>query len=179
MFLTLILSILSLTQIQRDRLHFQADLEHDKRILAGHGSIIDDDTRHHLKIFDAYSTMRFNFASKKIVDNYHITKWKEQKSNQIIYQVDCRILADTSTTIYDIGNGQKEVIPLKKEVYVAFRIYVMKNETHGILTYTTHVKDRMVGFTIASKMFSPIYEDIMLGVNYPDEKKLITIINEF
>jgi hypothetical protein len=154
------------------------DIAEDRKALHDHGALFTDTDINRLKAFDKYANMKlnsFNFTRKK-QGKYIISKWENGDFNNLrLYQVESTLPSDTIYKETDLYGGPTHILKLKKS-FVKFRTYIIFTETQKQLIYTRQIKGRLTNFQIDGRKYSPVYEDIALGVNYPNEQEILRLI---
>jgi hypothetical protein len=164
--------------VSAHQLHLASDLRQDRRRLRAHGAIITDADFNRLKVFDQYAAMNlsgFVFKDKKFGSTV-ISKWYG-KNKLEIYQIDSTLPADSSYIEQNISTGTTDTIKLKNGFF-NFRTYIIRSLNHQQLIYSRQINGGLHYFKIGRKVFTPVYEDVSLGIRYPKEKEMLTLIKQ-
>jgi hypothetical protein len=159
-------------------LHLASDLRQDRARLRVHGAILRHADFNRLKVFDGYAAMNlsgFTFKYKKYGSTV-ISKWSG-KNKLEIYQVDSTLPADSIYVAQNISTGTTDTIKLKNGVF-KFRTYIIRSLNHQQLIYSRQIQSGLHYFKIGGKVFTPVYEDIALGIRYPKEEEMLKLINQ-
>jgi hypothetical protein len=181
-----ILLILLLFQLPvANKLLLKDDLKRDRAMLNEHGTYMDKAEKVKLKIFDKYADLDlsgFKFSKKK-VGKHIISKWNGGKGKPCIYQVETILHVDTllDDTFISVDSARKPVkdnvahkIPVKGDF--KFRTYIIDVPNKKRLVYLTQQGAGLIHFSIGGKSYSPVHEDIMYGVIYPDMNEIKRLI---
>ncbi|MBD1393915.1 hypothetical protein [Mucilaginibacter glaciei] len=157
-------------------LHLKDYLRWDKGRLNQHGVYLSDTDKDKLKIFDRYAHIDlsgFKF-SKRIVGRHIVKSWTNEKKK--IHEVISVLPALPTYEVNDIKSGKVSTEANPHKRIFTFHTYVINFPNQQLLVYQTQINEGMVYYSIGKKRYNPLKEDILLGVNYPDEKGILDLI---
>ncbi|PTQ95692.1 hypothetical protein C8P68_105199 [Mucilaginibacter yixingensis] len=134
------------------------------------------------KPFTKLDLSRFHY-SRRQTGGYVIDKWAEaNKGGLTIYQAAINLPVDTfedGNPVYINGKSTGKTEKLHIKTTFKFRIYIIRQANGGELIYGTEEQEGLYQMVINNKDVPIMYEDIPLGIRYPDLKSLLKMVRRF
>ncbi|QXV65858.1 hypothetical protein INP83_01805 [Mucilaginibacter sp. 21P] len=169
-----------------DKLALKNDLKNDRRRLKDHGVYLERDAIIKLRAFDRYASLDLNGYkfSKRKINNHVISRWYNSKAKQYLYQIESISYVDTllaNKEVY-IDTIKKDPQIVKPKISVRedfkFRTYIIGSSAKERLVYLTQEGEGLVWFSMGNKNYSPVREDIIVGVVYPNMTEINKLIKQ-